>query len=191
MDLNAQIIRNVERIIELREHLPPDAVANLLNPGSGCQPVSMYATSSLYTSSTGINGLKVSQSLLNSTSGLGSRGFEVPPSIQPPTVPSGSFHDHDMQFGEEDMDVDRMPFSYGPTNVTAFNFDNEATPVEEGSKKKKVCWGAHLLHNEVKLTRFISQQKRSQAEERHVCIICGRTDSPEWRKVSKTNKYLR
>ncbi|PPQ98850.1 hypothetical protein CVT24_003403 [Panaeolus cyanescens] len=172
VDLNAQIIRHVERIAELRNYLPPDTLSKLLNPGSGSQTASMYATSSLHTDSLESgSAFKVTQALSNvaSASGHAWKPLDAP-SIQLPTVLSGSFGD--LHFGEEDMDVDKMPFSYEPTHPASFNLDNDSvTQSEEGSKKKKL--------------------KRTQAGvDLHVCITCGRTDSPEWRKGPQGPKTL-
>ena len=34
-------------------------------------------------------------------------------------------------------------------------------------------------------TRIRPQAKRAYATDQHVCVTCGRTDSPEWRKVRR------
>jgi hypothetical protein len=52
---------------------------------------------------------------------------------------------------------------------------------EEVSRKKKVCY------DDNKASHLISfpcvKAKRTYVGEQYVCITCGRTDSPEWRKV--------
>ncbi|KAF8965217.1 hypothetical protein BDZ97DRAFT_1812751 [Flammula alnicola] len=54
------------------------------------------------------------------------------------------------------------PTEFGKSSVYASTSANPEDQGEEGSKKKKL--------------------KRAQNAEQYVCITCGRTDSPEWRK---------
>ena len=54
---------------------------------------------------------------------------------------------------------------------------------EDGSRKKKVRIVLSIL---ARPSRLIDQPKKLHVNEQHVCVTCGRTDSPEWRKVRAT-----
>ena len=69
---------------------------------------------------------------------------------------------------------------------------------EEGSKKKKVGFLFSFVKNPGFLNRSFQktspsphlQAKRTQFSEQYICVRCGRTVSPEWRKVKKKIFFL-
>jgi hypothetical protein len=57
---------------------------------------------------------------------------------------------------------------------------------DDGTRKKKV--GVVIVSLQF-ITTYHLQHKKSHPSEQYVCVTCGRTDSPEWRKVVSTLRY--
>ena len=75
--------------------------------------------------------------------------------------------------------------NFGAADGARPGYDAGATPdVEDDGPRKKVCLGTCCVASFKEYSLTILQVKRMAAEQ-HVCVTCGRTDSPEWRKVCR------
>jgi hypothetical protein len=56
---------------------------------------------------------------------------------------------------------------------------------DDAARRKKVCIAIGWVCSDEHLTLSATQIRKMHAAEQYVCVTCGRTDSPEWRKVCR------
>jgi hypothetical protein len=56
---------------------------------------------------------------------------------------------------------------------------------DDAARRKKVCIAIGRVCSDEHLTLSATQIRKMHAAEQYVCVTCGRTDSPEWRKVCR------
>lgn len=145
-----------QRLTELRTQSNMASVSSMAGPSSGILQ---------YSSMTPSNGqMSIRTSIPNHMTTTPSSDYSMSPYAITPTrvddmVPSPVVRNFDAISGYGDRDED------GP-----------AEPL-----RKKV--GDIIIGPLAKLNVLFSQQKKTFSTEQHVCVTCGRTDSPEWRKV--------
>jgi hypothetical protein len=145
------------RLTELRSQLPPRTSAS---------PPSIPTTSAIYATST-----IPSQGLIPVTGPYSK-------SLDHPRYALSSANYEDIVSASRDV---LEGANYGVSSL----YSSSAHPDEEsdeGVKKKKV-WSFNGIWKSRSQFSAI-QLKKSHSAEQYVCITCGRTDSPEWRKVS-------
>jgi hypothetical protein len=54
---------------------------------------------------------------------------------------------------------------------------------DDAARRKKVCITFEQVYSDELLALSVTQIRKMHAAEQYVCVTCGRTDSPEWRKV--------
>jgi hypothetical protein len=145
------------RLTELRSQLPPRTSES---------PPSIPTTSAIYATST------------IPSQGLVSVAGPYSKSLDHPRYALSSANYEDIMSGSRDV-LESTNYGLGSLYSSSAHPDEES---EEGVKKKKVrssngIWKAGSQLSAVQL-------KKSHSAEQYVCITCGRTDSPEWRKVS-------
>ncbi|KAI8989751.1 hypothetical protein BD414DRAFT_459868 [Trametes punicea] len=84
--------------------------------------------------------------------------------------------------------------SFGSADGAHAGFDLGPAPlgsdvVDDDGPRKKVSYTSSMRESSAGSLERIAQAKRLAAEQ-HVCVQCGRTDSPEWRKGPKGPKTL-
>ena|SRR6266550_2960694 len=152
------------RLTELQSQLPPRTSAS--SP-------SISTTSAIYATST-----IPSQSLLPATGPPYSKSLDHPSTRY--ALSSANYED--ILSGSRDAPESAK---YGRCSLysSSVHVDEDS---EEGVKKKKVQSSDGMWKTSSQFSAV--QLKKSHSVEQYVCITCGRTDSPEWRKVSRSRR---
>lgn len=114
----------------------------------------------------------------------------------PPMIPPASVDPPNSYYIASNLSTSTLGDTKGTKDYSDDSFPNSASiptssstddDVGDGAKKKKVNLTPILYLGDE--ANDHQQLKKGHGAEQYVCITCGRTDSPEWRKVRSSFRF--